>query len=190
MDETWKPVVGASGAYEVSDRGNVRGVGRVIENVNGVLRKWKGRELSPTSDHDGYQWVHMAINGGRVRRSVHSLVMESFVGPRPKGADIAHADGNPLNNSIENLRYCTRSENMMDLVRSGGHEKMQRERCPWGHLLVEPNIPKSKLAKGHRSCLACERARGYLARRKPYSEDLFKSVSHGYYEKIMEEECL
>ena len=185
--EEWRPVNGFCGSYEVSNKGRVRGVDREIANVNGVTRKWTGRVLKPNVDHDGYLWVHLKLDGTRVRKSVHSLVLESFVGPRPAGLDVAHADGNPRNNELSNLRYCTRSENMMDLVSSGGHIKMQRDKCPQGHLLEQPNIPKAKLAKGHRSCLACERARGYLQRRKPYAKELLQAVSDEYYKTIMEE---
>lgn len=188
MSEIWKPARGFEGSYEVSNLGRVRGKDRTLVNVNGVARKWAGRLISPNIDHDGYQWVHLRSNGMRKRISVHSLVLGTFVGARPENLDVAHSDGNPMNNKLSNLRYCTRAENMMDLVRSGGHEKMQRDKCPLGHLLVMPNIPKSKLAKGHRACLACERARGYLQRRKPYTSELLRSVSDKYYSEIMEKE--
>lgn len=35
------------------------------------------------------------------------------------GKEILHADGNPANNKLENLRYGTRSENILDVFRVG-----------------------------------------------------------------------
>ena len=186
--ERWLPVVGFEGVYEVSDLGNVRGLDRQLTNRNGVKRVWRGSLIAGIPDHDGYLWVHLANSGTRSRRSIHSLVMGAFVGPRPEGNDVAHGDGNPRNNHLSNLRYCTRSENMMDMVRDGGHHKMEREKCPYGHLLIDANIPPSKKRKGHRACLACDRAKGYLARRKPYSRELYLSVAEGYYKDIMREQ--
>jgi hypothetical protein len=40
--------------------------------------------------------------------------MLAFVGPRPPGLEIRHLDGDPGNNALNNLRYGTRSENLVD----------------------------------------------------------------------------
>jgi len=42
---------------------------------------------------------------------VHRAVWEAFNGPIPEGYDIDHIDGNPHNNSIDNLQAITHSEN-------------------------------------------------------------------------------
>jgi DNA invertase Pin-like site-specific DNA recombinase len=56
---------------------------------------------------------------------VHQLVALTFLGPRPAGADICHADGNPRNNAVRNLRYDTRRENIIDEFRQGkAHKKL------------------------------------------------------------------
>lgn len=43
---------------------------------------------------------------------VHRLVYEKFIGEIKKGLDIDHIDRNRQNNRLDNLRACTRSENM------------------------------------------------------------------------------
>ena len=43
---------------------------------------------------------------------VHRAVWEAFNGPIPEGCDIDHIDGNPKNNSLENLQAITHSENI------------------------------------------------------------------------------
>ena len=105
--ETWLPVVGWEGIYEVSDHGNVRRVlqGRGTRGPNFVL--------SPGAEKGGYLHVTLYKDRKATIRKVHVLVMESFVGRRKRGLEINHKDGNPSNNRLNNLEYCTPSENKL-----------------------------------------------------------------------------
>jgi hypothetical protein len=58
-----------------------------------------------------YQRVYL---GPGVTRSVHHLVLELFVGPRPPGMECRHLDGNPQNNHRSNLAWGTSKENVAD----------------------------------------------------------------------------
>ena len=51
---------------------------------------------------------------------VHVLVALTFIGPRPQGLEICHRDGNPANNAVDNLRYDTRTGNLLDRYLAGG----------------------------------------------------------------------
>jgi hypothetical protein len=55
-----------------------------------------------------YHLNKYAVNGDR-RKSIHRVVMDA-----PKGMDVDHVNGNGLDNRKENLRICTRSQNMMN----------------------------------------------------------------------------
>jgi hypothetical protein len=64
----------------------------------------------------GYHCVRLR----KVRHSTHRLVCEAFHGPCPKGkTDVAHFDGDRLNNAAGNLRWATRAENVADAKRHG-----------------------------------------------------------------------
>lgn len=54
------------------------------------------------------------------------LVLEAFVGPRPPGLDGCHNDGNKLNNSLSNLRWATRKDNMADARTHGTDARGER----------------------------------------------------------------
>lgn len=76
--ERWRRVRRAPG-YQVSDRGRVRSVRRVLADG----REHGGGVLTPFADKDGYLRV---ILSGRAA-AVHTLVLEAFTGPRPEGME-------------------------------------------------------------------------------------------------------
>lgn len=121
MNEIWRDVVGFEDAYQVSNLGRVRSKSRVVimsashKSVEHVSRR-KGRLLRPGRASNGYFTVALGRNNSR---TVHSLVAETFIGPCPEGHEVLHIDGTRTNNCAYNLRYGTRSENMLDAVKHG-----------------------------------------------------------------------
>jgi len=69
--------------------------------------------------------VDLCINKKRYKKFVHELIALTFIGPRPDGLIVAHADDDPLNNRRRNLSYKTPPENREDAERNG--------RIPRGH---------------------------------------------------------
>lgn len=112
MREVWKPVIGFESSYEVSSLGRVKSVMRIIVDRK-CVRIFKGKILKPT-EHNGKQpYFYVSLsNGGKIRKYlVHRLVAEAFI-PNPLCKEqVNHIDGNPQNNSVENLEWCTNSEN-------------------------------------------------------------------------------
>jgi DNA-binding transcriptional MerR regulator len=98
--EIWKPCVGYGG-YEVSNLGNVRSERQI---------------LAPAIGSHGY--LQVQLRRGNVR-TVHSLVLEAFEGPRPEGMEACHGDGNKLNVTLENLRWDLPKGNAEDKRRHG-----------------------------------------------------------------------
>lgn len=103
--EMWRPVVGYEGFYSVSSLGRVRSERRDLIMKPGLAER--------------YLHVVLSRNGKGHTKTVHTIVAAAFLGPRPKGAEVNHRDGNRMNNAADNLEYCTASENTQHAVRLG-----------------------------------------------------------------------
>lgn len=183
--EEWRPVPGFEGAYEVSDRGRVRSLDRIVTDKSGIKQRRQGRILALTADRGGY----LSVRLGRAKTvKVHRLVLGAFVGPAPEGQECCHNDGNPANNHLGNLRWGSRSENALDRVRHGTHHQAAKTHCPRGHELVAPNLVLYEVKRGYRTCLACSRAHAYIQYHPGMKRD-FQQVSDSYYEKIMAQQA-
>lgn len=83
-----------------------------------VFCRWKDRaddwhRLKPHLRR-GYLRVGLTRNGKLHWRSVHRLVLETFVGNCPAGHEACHNDGNRQNNNLKNLRWDTPEANACD----------------------------------------------------------------------------
>lgn len=109
--EEWRACIGCPD-YLVSDQGRIRSLKRGLGKrpPNGILRGalLKKRGRTP------YVVVTFMIDGKKVGKSVHRLVLEAFVGPCPPGHEACHADGDGTNNALSNLRWGTSSSNNND----------------------------------------------------------------------------
>lgn len=156
--ETWRPVVGFEGRYEVSDLGQVRSIDRmVISGSDGRMRLSRGQVLSPSAESRGrgHLTVQLWSDNRSYRKYVHVVVLEAFVGPCPDGMESLHFDDVPDNNALSNLRWGTRSDNISDRMRNGGRCNVRKSHCKQGHLYT-PGTTKW-LASGKRCCLICWR---------------------------------
>ena len=165
MSERWLPVVGYEGYYEVSDQGRVRSVDRVVPHG----KRWKamqGKPLKPSPNcRSGIRVVTLSKCGKRNQRQVHVLVLLAFVGPRPPDKEGCHRDDDHANNSLSNLYWGTRAENVRDCIQNGNHPQASKPRCPQGHDYDDENTYRT--ANGWRYCRKCgnERNRRYRRNR-------------------------
>lgn len=83
-----------------------------------------GWVLATTLTRGGYPIVSV-YRTGRIcePRTVHRLVLETFVGPRPSGFECCHYDGDKTNNHLSNLRWDTKYNNSIDRRRHGTETK-------------------------------------------------------------------
>lgn len=60
-----------------------------------------------------YLHVTLYKNNERRKMDVHRLVALMLVPNPDNKPEVNHIDGNPFNNNVDNLEWCTRSENEM-----------------------------------------------------------------------------
>ena len=89
-----------------------------------LMRKREGKMIEcsqcPNSTKDNYWIVTLYTKEGkRVKRSMHRLLMETFVHNPDNKRHINHIDGNKSNNALSNLEWCTPSENAQHAVALG-----------------------------------------------------------------------
>jgi hypothetical protein len=116
-DEIWVPIAGYDGRYEVSD------LGRVRRTADGYILK------DQPWGNDGYRKVTLSAKNKSKSFLVHRLVACHFIPADPVRPLVNHKDGSRTNNAVENLEWCTQSENLLHASRLGRMTHNRGERC-------------------------------------------------------------
>ena len=111
MTEIWLPIENYEHLYEVSNLGRVRRLESFVTGKNGVTRKVSGKILKPGTHRNGYLFVTLSKNGIHRHFLLHRLVSTAFLPNPDKKPQVNHKDEDKLNNSVENLEWCTAQEN-------------------------------------------------------------------------------
>lgn len=106
IKEQWNPIEGFEGKYEISNLGRVKSLAR----YHGCLYK-SDRILSPGVKQNGYLKVGLYEDYKCKNCYIHRLVLSHFNRKPNKNEECNHKDGNKKNNYIDNLEWCTSSEN-------------------------------------------------------------------------------
>jgi NUMOD4 motif len=108
--ESWRPVVGWVGYYEVSTLARVRSVDRVAIRRNGSLIPIRSHILKPFRAQDGNLAVLLERHPKRSCPRIHTLVLEAFIG-LPDSTHIArHNDGDIDNVALSNVKWMSSGE--------------------------------------------------------------------------------
>lgn len=119
--EIWKDVVGYENLYQVSNAGRVRSVNRTILDANGKIVRYKGKELR-LRQKGGYSYA-LLCNGHEKAFRVHRLVAFAFIPTSDTTLQVNHINGDKLDNRVENLEWCTASENQKHSYKVLGKKK-------------------------------------------------------------------
>lgn len=125
MSESWRPVIGWEGRYEVSSAGRVRSVSRCGVHGREKSRVFPSKLLTPIVTAKGYLVVNFTDNAvvgvprRRVQRKIHHLVLEAFIGPKPPETQGCHNNGIKEDCRLSNLRWDTAAGNCADKIRHG-----------------------------------------------------------------------
>lgn len=143
--EEWRPIAGWPG-YEVSSLGRV------------MSHKGRAPRLLTPYLNGGYPSVTLAggTRGVKRLRTIHTIVAEAFIGPRPANLEVRHLNGDPLDCSVSNLRYGTHADNMQDRLAHGRHPMANKTHCPRDHEYTPEN---TYMQNGARVCRTCKRIR-------------------------------
>lgn len=131
--EQWRDVVGYEGLYIVSNFGRIASLPKIVERRHlgktsyypikgGIKRQFlRGRKFPK------YLYVDL-YSGFKTFKSkmVHRVVSDAFIPNPEKKPCIDHIDGNPLNNSVLNLRWSTHLENSHNPITE---ERTKKARC-------------------------------------------------------------
>ena len=121
--EIWKPVVGYEGVYEVSNKGRIKSLERIVNTKNRQIHRHES--IRNLKIHDGYYYVTLAKNCKRETIAVHRIVAMAFIDKPNEKNHIDHINTNRLDNRVENLKWCTRLENARNPIT---HQKVVNSR--------------------------------------------------------------
>lgn len=104
-----------------------------------VLSKKTGRCLKGEVSNRGYLRVTLSLNGAYKKFSVHRLVAEAYL-PNPENKpQVNHKDSDRLNNHVDNLEWCTSSENNKHAYAEGNNEPLRGSKAN-GAVLKEEQV--------------------------------------------------
>lgn len=116
----------------------IDGFENYVINENGVVINTTTNHIKKPCDNNmGYLFVDLYNCGKHKREYIHRLVAQTFIPNIDNKPYINHKDGNPHNNSIENLEWCTPLENV---------EHASKQLCTMKQYLLA-NIKRMKAVK-------------------------------------------
>ena len=129
--EYWVDIKDFEGFYQISNKGNVRSLDRGIKCRAGGSRIIKGITLTRKTNKCGY-YTHTLQKLGRGKYlSLHRLIAIAFI-PNPENYKcINHLDGDKMNNLIDNLEWCSHSQNTKHAYDTGliRRSKQAKPKC-------------------------------------------------------------
>jgi|LGVE01.1.fsa_nt_gb hypothetical protein len=124
--EIWRDIPNYELFYQVSNFGRIKSLPRKILKSDNKHQTLKGVVLTPVLTNR-YHIVSLSKCGVRKTYRVHRLVALTFI-PNPENKpQINHRDFITTNNAIDNLEWCTASENALHSVKYNKNRNYYRE---------------------------------------------------------------
>jgi len=120
--QNWKALPSYEGLYEISINGEIKSLERIVtDTFFGKQRIRVLREIIMKNGKSskGYPQTHLRKNLETKTWEIHRLVAKACI-PNPNNLpQINHIDGNPMNNHVSNLEWCTQSHNQLHANATG-----------------------------------------------------------------------
>jgi len=130
MSEIIKEIAGYPGST-ISNLG-------IIRNKNGIRKTYVSR---------GYEKIILTKNNKSTLFSVHRLVAEAFIENPGKKQYVNHINGIKTDNRVENLEWCTRSENTLHAYKLGLCKRKKGVNSPYSKMIKQID-PKTNITIG------------------------------------------
>ncbi len=108
MIEIWKDIKEYKGLYKISNFGRVKSFCLSTPRIK-CLKK----------NNSGYMLVNLRKNNKQKMPSVHRLVALHFLSNPEKYKQVNHKNGNKLDNTVQNLEWCSSSQNIFHAFEAG-----------------------------------------------------------------------
>ncbi len=119
-EHEWVP--GYEGLYSATREGKIYSHSRLIDHPKAGKTLLKGRWLKENNNH---RYFNCALRRGKDdvwNTNFHRVIALTFI-PNPEGLEVVnHKDGNRHNNHVDNLEWCTSSDNAIHSVHVLGNK--------------------------------------------------------------------
>lgn len=112
--ETWRDVIGYEGLYIVNNMGEVRCLPKIVGFSAGYIQKARTMKQRLIK---GYPSINVCKNGIKKVLKIHRIVSMAFIPNHENKNQINHINGDKTDNRVENLEWCTGSENSLHKFR-------------------------------------------------------------------------
>lgn len=180
VKEVWMPIDGLDGLYEVSSLGRVKSLPKIRSVWKGAQYLSKEKYLNAHPSRYGYPTVNLYKDKHFFKRmAVHRLVANAFI-PNPENKPhINHINAVRTDNRIENLEWCTASENIHHTIKLGRHKPVKQNDAVRSKTVLQLNTKKETINE-FPSTMEVQRALGFKAPNINHAIK-YKKLSHGYY---------
>ena len=109
----WVDIPGFDGKYQINGNGDIRS----------FMKDPKGRIKTPRLRRDGYLQTQLSSNGVAFDFRIHRIVAQVFVDNPDGKTQVNHKNGIKTDNRVENLEWCTHTENQVHSYRELGRKR-------------------------------------------------------------------
>lgn len=140
--EIWVDIKGYEGLYQVSNLGRVKSLN--------YRRTGKEKILKPIKMKRQYIKVQLCKNRKPKQYMIHRLVAQAFI-PNPDNKEqVNHINGNKADNRVENLEWCTNSENTQHAFENGLNKYNYTDKTPQRVYCIEFDMSFESLTQAEK----------------------------------------